>query len=364
MSENQPPILSKVENNIGWITLNRPQALNALSMEMFQTIYQLLREWEPNPDVHAVVIQGAGDKAFCAGGDVKAVYDAKMSYYEDIPNAPPQSLMQQVFRQEYTLNHLIATYPKPYIAILDGIVMGGGMGISIHGSHRIVTEKVRMAMPETAIGFFPDVGASYFLTHLPSGKVGFYLAMTSKVIGDRDAIYTNLATHFVPSNQIPTLLEALAKADLSQNSRQTIAELIEWVATPPIGQSFIQPNQSLIDRVFAQKDTLAIYEILEYQNSQWATDTMNELRTKSPTSLRVTFEEMRRGATLTLAQCFEMEYRLSQHFMEGHDFFEGVRAALVDKDKRPVWKPRNLEGVSDKDVEAYFKPCKAGDLEL
>lgn len=336
-------ILSHIEGDIGWITLNRPRALNALSLFMIRKLSHLLKEWEENPSLKAVVIEGAGEKAFCAGGDVRAVYDAKKEGHSQTCDA--------FFREEYTLNAYIHSYPKPYISLIDGIAMGGGLGISINGSHRIVTERALLAMPETGIGFFPDVGASTFLTKAP-GKTGLYLGLTSARLKATCALWSGLGTHFIPSTVLPTF-----KKDLCDG----LEEALKTHCQPLLEKGFLETHRADIETHFSHASTEEIFESLSHDDSPFAKETLATLKTKSPTSLKVVFQQLTEPAN-TFEERMKTEFRLSQRFVEGHDFFEGVRAVLVHKDGTPIWEPPVLEQVTQETINHYFSPL--GEREL
>jgi enoyl-CoA hydratase len=338
-----PEILSHTEGGIGWITLNRPRTLNALSLFMIRKISHLLKEWEEDPSLKAVVIEGAGEKAFCAGGDVRAVYDAKKEGRSQTCDA--------FFREEYTLNAYIHSYPKPYISLIDGIAMGGGLGVSINGSHRLVTERALLAMPETGIGFFPDVGATTFLTKAP-GKTGLYLGLTGARLKAACALWSGLGTHFISAAVLPAF-----KKDLSHG----LEEALQTHCQPLLEKGFLEKHKTDIDTHFSHASVEDIFESLSHDDSPIAKETLTVLKTKSPTSLKVVFRQLTE-ATGTFEESTKTEFRLSQRFVEGHDFFEGVRAVLVHKDGTPIWKPGTLEQVTQEAINHYFAPL--GDREL
>jgi len=345
---NTNDLLSKVQGGIGWITLNRPKALNALSLDMIRNLTQLLKEWETNSSVNAIVIQGAGDKAFCAGGDVRAVYDAKKSGDLETCDA--------FFREEYTLNAHIHSYPKPYVALLDGIAMGGGLGVSVNGSHRIVTERALLAMPETGIGFFPDVGATTFLNNVP-GAVGLYLGLSGTHLKAEDALWAGLATHFLSSTCLSSF-----KKDLEQG--KPLEDTLTAYCREPQEKGFLEHHSDVIDMHFSKSSLKEIIESLATDPSPFAQNTYNTLTSKSPTSLAVVFRQLKEGKTLSFLARMKLEFRLSQHFVKGHDFMEGIRAVLVDKDRLPRWKPPRLQDLSDRDIDTYFAQLNERELEF
>lgn len=338
-----PQILSRTEDGIGWITLNRPRALNALSLFMIREILRLLKEWEENSSLKAVVIEGAGEKAFCAGGDVRAVYDAKKEGLTQTSDA--------FFREEYTLNAYIHSYSKPYISLIDGIAMGGGLGVSINGSHRLVTERALLAMPETSIGFFPDVGATTFLTKTP-GKTGLYLGLTGARLKAACALWSGIGTHFIPAATLPAF-----KKDLSPG----LEDALTTHCQPLLEKGFLEKHKVDIETHFSHASVEDIFESLSHDDSPFAKETLATLKTKSPTSLKVVFRQLTEAAS-TFEECMKTEFRLSQRLVEGHDFLEGVRAVLVHKDGTPQWMPKNLEAIADKTIDHYFAPL--GDREL
>ncbi|NIA67027.1 enoyl-CoA hydratase/isomerase family protein [Pelagibius litoralis] len=337
---------------VGFITLNRPKALNALTLDMIQAMMPKLQDWREDPVIKAVVIAGAGDRAFCAGGDVRAVYEAGRN---------GGSLTKEFFRDEYRLNRMIHVFPKPYVALIDGITMGGGVGLSVHGSHRVATEKTMLAMPETGIGLFPDVGGSFFLPRLP-GKLGLFLALTGWRLGAADAVYSGLATDFVPSDKIPQLVDAFAGADWNTAAADAVVDQIIDAATEPPEPSALAQQRDAIDRCFSAPSVEAILEALDAEPGDWAAKIAKIIRKQSPTSLKVTFEQVHRGATMDFDSAMVEEFRLSQAFMAGKDFYEGIRAVLVDKDQKPNWQPGDLQSVTPGIVEAHFRPLGDGDL--
>lgn len=351
-------ILFDVRGGLGLITLNRPQALNALNLPMIRAMAPKMIDWAKDPNVRAVAIMGAGDRAFCSGGDVKAVAIEAKDMQEGKSDG---QLCRDFFREEYILNHLIQTFPKPYISLINGIVMGGGKGLSAHGSHRVVSENVMFAMPETNIGFFPDVGGGYFLPRCP-GQTGLYLALTSKRIKAADTLYISFATHHVELADFPALIEALE--DIGTGDKDEASQIIEDFAKPAPGISEIAPHRSAIDNCFGFDHLEDIVKALQADGSDWAKETLAAMNGMSPTSMKIALRQIRLGASLDFAKVMTMEYRLSQHLMQGHDFYEGIRAALIDKDRQPKWQPAHIEDVSDQAVENCFKSLGDQDLVL
>ena len=345
-------ILFDVRGGVAVVMLNRPKALNALTLGMCVDLDAQLGAWAADGAVRAVLIDGAGERAFCAGGDVRAIWEAGQR---------GDGLTADFFRAEYTLNRRIKTCPKPYIAVMDGITMGGGVGVSVHGSHRIVTERTVFAMPETGIGLFPDVGGSHFLPRLP-GALGLYLALTGVRLKATDCLYAGVATHFVDSAELPELAQALAEADWAGGDPESVAdEVIGRFAGDP-GMPPLAAHREAIDRCFAADFIERSLAALDAEGDDWAGRTLETLNRCSPTSLKVTCEALRRGAALDFDAAMVMEYRLSQAFMARHDFYEGVRAVVIDKDNTPAWDPVRLEDVTPDLVEAHFASLGPRDL--
>jgi enoyl-CoA hydratase/carnithine racemase len=345
-------IQSEIRNRIAFITLNRPAALNALSLDMIVQLRLALEQFAADASVNAVLIKGAGEKAFCAGGDIRAIYE---SYRNG------DSLHRDFFVTEYPLDYLLHSYPKPYIALIDGIVMGGGMGISQGSRLRIAGDRTRMAMPEVAIGFFPDVGASYFLSRL-DGALGSYLALTGVQIRAADALYAGLADVYLLESELAAL--TLSGTHRSEDWRAAINGVIQRLAgadLPPAPLAAIRPA---IDQHFAAASVPALLKSLEGESRpqflEWATQTVDLINTRSPTMLAVTQDLLKRGKSMSLAECLRMELGLVRHcFIQG-DFIEGVRAMIIDKDNAPVWRPQHIEEVDDASVEAMFADPWAG----
>ncbi|XP_011166171.1 3-hydroxyisobutyryl-CoA hydrolase, mitochondrial isoform X1 [Solenopsis invicta] len=342
---NMDEILIKDVGDSGVIVLNRPKALNALNLTMVQKIYSTLKQWEPSKKL--VIIEGAGEKAFCAGGDVKSLVLAL--------NEPKGELLgEEFFKKEYTLNHLIGTFNRPYIAIINGITMGGGVGLSVHGKYRIATEKTLFAMPETAIGLFPDVGATYFLSRL-KGKLGIYLGLTGHRLKGIDVLLAGIATHFVPSEKLADLKRELLTL------RDVDIEPILNKYQPKLNHEFsLAPHMSQIENCFSAPSIEEIIERLKKDNSDWAQKNMETLLKMSPSSLKITKKAIDEGKGKSLAECLKIEYRLACTALNRDgDFYEGVRALLVDKDQKPVWKPISLADVTDEYVNKRFAALPA-----
>jgi enoyl-CoA hydratase len=336
---------------LGLVTLDRPQALNALTMEMCRAFKARLDAWAQDPAVEAVVVRGAGERAFCAGGDIRAIWDS--GHGDGV-------LAARFFRTEYGLNRRIFTFQKPYLALIDGVTMGGGVGVSVHGSHRIASEATLFAMPETGIGFFPDVGGSYFLPRL-AGRMGLYLGLTGARLKAADCLYGGIATHYVGRARHDELIELLAGAPWSGDRRAVVEDALASVAGDP-GPAPLAEHRAAIDRCFAGASVEEIVEALQAEAGDWAERMLKALGRASPTSLKITFEQLRRGAAMDFDGAMIMEYRLSQACVARHDLLEGIRAVVVDKDNAPRWDPPSLDQVSEDLVEAHFALPEDGDL--
>ncbi|XP_071603912.1 3-hydroxyisobutyryl-CoA hydrolase, mitochondrial [Heliangelus exortis] len=355
-TDSTAEVLLEKRGGAGVITLNRPKALNALNISMTKQIYSQLKTWEQDPQTFLIIIKGSGGKAFCAGGDIKAVSDAGKA---------GDRLAQDFFREEYALNNAIGTYRKPYVALIDGITMGGGVGLSVHGHFRVATEKTLFAMPETAIGLFPDVGGGYFLPRL-SGKIGSYLGLTGARLKGRDVLKAGIATHFVESEKLPALEKDLIA--LKSPSKENIADLLNSYHVKSKADQekefVLDEHMEKINSIFSANSMEEIFKRLKQDGSPFATKQLETLNKMSPTSLKITLRQLREGASMSLQEVLTMEYRLSQACMQGHDFYEGVRAVLIDKDHSPRWKPAALEEVSDEFVDNCFKPLGSNDFKL
>jgi enoyl-CoA hydratase len=348
-------ILLGREGGLATLTINRPQALNALTLDNYRRFAPALRAWAADPSVHAVVVRGAGERAFCAGGDVRAVYEAGRGISGD------RDLPAVFFREEYELIREIHRFPKPYLAIIDGITMGGGAGISVNGSYRVATERTLFAMPETGIGLFPDVGATRFLNRCP-GHVGRYLGLTGARLKAADTLYCGLATHFVARERVEELIAALRRPE-----QRGIQQVLSRFAVDP-GPATLAALRPAIDRCFAADTIEQVLGALDAEaaaggeGAGWAGETHDTLLTKSPTSLKITLRQLQLGREYDLEAALALEYRLTQHVMAAHDFYEGVRAMLIDKDQTPRWRPATLTEVGDAMVEGYFGSI--GDREM
>ena len=333
-------VLFEVKNRAGVITLNRPKALNALTLGMVREMHPQLERWADDDRVHQIIIKAAGDKAFCAGGDIRALYDWGLARNRNFLD---------FYREEYLLNTFIKRYPKPYIALINGIDMGGGVGVSIHGSHRVATERLTFAMPETGIGLFPDVGGTYFLPRLP-GEMGMFMALTGARLRAPDALYAGIATHYVPSGRLVALEEALSSTD-------DVEEVLKGFSAECEASAY-EDLQAQIDRHFSKDSVEEIVKSLKKDKSEWAAKQLAIMATKSPTSQKIAYRQVREGAKATFEGCMKIEWRMVNTIYHGHDFFEGIRAVVVDKDNQPAWNPDTLEQVEEKDVSVYFETLK------
>lgn len=344
MTGHEPEILIDVKNGVGRITLNRPKAINALNHAMVGEMARALEEWATDDSVRAVVLRGAGERGLCAGGDI-------VSIYHDAKDGGTGSL--DFWRDEYILNAAIGRYPKPYVAIMDGIVMGGGVGISAHGNVRIVTERSSIAMPETGIGFVPDVGGTYLLSRTP-GEIGTHIALTTGRMKAGDAIALGFADHYVPSDSLDKFVAALESGSVED----ALAE-----HSQPAPDSDLLTHREWIDAAYSADTVEDIVERLRTSDVPEARETADTVLSKSPVALKVTLRSLRNARNLaTLEEVLDEEFRVSTAALSSHDLVEGIRAQVVDKDRNPQWSPATLADTTDADVDAYFRPL--GDREL
>lgn len=352
MSE-QAAILFERRGSAGLVTLNRPKALNAITHGMVRALAGQLDQWARDDAVTRVIVTANGERAFSAGGDIRALYDLIV--------AGRQEEALSFFREEYTLNAAIKRYPKPYVSLIDGIVMGGGVGISIHGSHRVAGERYAFAMPEVGIGFFPDVGATYALPRL-AGEIGTWLALTGERMYAADAVLAGAATHHVKSHRFADLKLALCGAD---PVNAVLADYMESV-----GPGETMPRRRTIDRTFSHDTVEAILAALERDaqkisdHAQWSGRTLQTMRAKSPASLKLALAQMRYGRTRSFEACMRCEFRIVSRIVYGHDMVEGVRAAIVDKDNAPRWSPSDLAAVPKDLIPQHFSPLPGHELDL
>ncbi|MEE2938358.1 MAG: enoyl-CoA hydratase/isomerase family protein [Planctomycetota bacterium] len=356
MSDANESLCSNVRGRVGHLHVNRPQALNALTLEMVQGVIHCLDRWAKEDRIESVLITGEGERAFCAGVDVKSLYAAEK------PAEPgcPGTLSADLFRFEYTMDHRIATFPKPYVAFWDGVVMGGGVGVSIMGSHRIATDRTRFAMPETGIGLFPDIGAGYFLSRL--GPLGKLIGLTGLIVDGAAAVELGLATHFVPYENGNSLLDSIVEQGIESSLEFHAGNSVvsdDWKLICEVAERCFETNQ--IECVFQSLEKIAAGDS---GLSTVARDIVRRLGRRSPTSLKLTLEQFRRGATMSYDECLVMEYRLSQACLQRDDFYEGVRAVLIDKDHSPCWDPQSVQEVDDADITACFESLAEYELVL
>ncbi len=335
-------VIARIEGRVGRLTLNRPEALHALTTVMCSTCTTALQAWRDDPAVEAVLIDHSGERGFCAGGDIRMLAES---------GAADGRLAREFFFIEYRLNHLLFTFPKPIVAFMDGVTMGGGVGLSAPARFRIATERTTFAMPETGIGLFPDVGGGWFLPRLP-GRIGLWLALTGARIKAADCLHAGLATHHVPSERLPEL-----KAEISENPSDIEALLAKYHVDP--GPAPLAAHRAELDAAFGLGSVEAILAALE-AGSDWAQAQAAALRTKSPQTLKVAFRQLALGAAAPdFAANMELEYRIGARVVQRHDFLEGVRAVIVDKDNAPKWDPARLEDVGEDLLDAIFAPLPA-----
>jgi enoyl-CoA hydratase len=346
-------VLFERRGTLAVITLNRPKAVNALTAGMVGKILEQLTAWAEDDDVAIVLVQGAGERGLCAGGDIVAIY-------ADIPHGGHRTA--EFWQAEYRMNSLIAGYPKPYVALMDGLVLGGGVGISAHGSVRVVTERTRTGMPETTIGFAPDVGGTWLLARAP-GEAGTHAALTGAHLDGSDALHLGLADHYVPSGRLPELVAAL-------ETESPEAAVVRYaVEAPP---SALARQRTWIDACYASSDAEEIVNRLrawhgedgQGDGGEEAAQAADTIEAKSPTSVKVTLESLRRARDMTLDEALAQEYRAGLRFLAGPDFREGIRAQVVDKDRTPRWQPATLAEVSRQDVARFFEPLDGNEPDL
>ena len=331
----------------GFFILNRPHALNAITLDMVREIAAGLEDFERDAKVERIVVCGAGERAFSAGGDVRWLYERGQ--------AGDYASQSAFFREEYALNARIKRYRKPYVALIDGLVMGGGVGVSLHGAHRVATERATFAMPEVGIGFFPDVGATWALPRAPH-RVGVAMAVTGLRASGADMAALGLATHYVESRRLAALSQALERPG------DTAAIIGEFASSPPAAP--LLAHAATIEAAFAQADAASVEAALRADGSEFARSLLETMATKSPTSLAIALKQMQMGATLSFEDGMRLEFQIVTRVCRGHDFYEGVRAAIVDKDNRPQWRPAAGERPDAADIDAYFAPLGADELKL
>lgn len=347
-------ILTAAANGLGHITLNRPTALHALNTGMCAAMIDALVAWRDDASVHAILLDHAqGTRGFCAGGDIRMIAES---------GAKDSKEAREFFFTEYRLNHLLFTYPKPIVALIDGVTMGGGVGISMPARFRIATENTTYAMPETGIGLFPDVGGGWYLPRKP-GQIGMWLALTGARLKAADCLIAGIATHFMPIEILAAARAQIAGAAQTHDAGRALESGLEALSESAGKPKELTPeNIESINRVFALDSVEAIFAALESDNSEWANAQLVTLRTKSPQAMKVSFRQMREGAAMqSFTDEMRSEYRLASRVASRHDFQEGVRALIVDKDNKPVWNPATLDGVSDVLLDELFAPLPSAD---
>lgn len=342
-------VLGDVRNNVGYLTLNRPEGINAITLEMVRALQGYLDAWAADPHINAVVLKGAGERGFCAGGDIRSLHDSYKA---------GDSLHRDFFREEYALDLCLHQYRKPVVALMDGFTLGGGMGLAQGAELRVVTEHSRLGMPETAIGYFPDVGASYFLSRLP-GELGIYLGVTGVKIEAADALYCGLADWFVSRDKLALFEERLDKLAWSDNPLKDLQSVLARLGVQVLPDAPLNRLRPAIDHFFALPDIASMVEQLHQvtvaDSHAWAEHTVSLMRSRSPLAMGVTLELLRRGRALNLEGCFALETALGSQWFEHGDLIEGIRALLIDKDKTPRWNPPTLEQLAPRRVEQFFE---------
>jgi enoyl-CoA hydratase len=349
MTVNKDIVFEKA-GRCGIVTLNRQKALNALTYDMLAGLVPQYRAWSDDIDIYCIAMRSADPRGFCAGGDLRAIYDWHKQ--------GKVGTTLGHYGVEYRHNWALEKLKKPHVSLIDGVVMGSGVGITFYGTHRVVGENTRFAMPEVGVGYFPDVGASYFLPRMP-GETGMYLALTGRAVGQADAFYLGFATHCIKAGKFDSILTELCQAE-------PVDELLYRHHENP-GDSELAKLRPVIDRIFAAGSVEEIVEGLRAERgemAQWAKATADEIAGNSPVSLKVAFRQVREGAHLELDQALGLEYRIARRFMEGDQLYEGIRAALIDKDRKPKWSPASLQDVTPEMVDRYFAPLEDGELEL
>lgn len=342
-------VLAEVRNHIGHLTLNRPAGLNALTLEMVRSLQRHLHRWSQDAQVHAVVLRGEGPKGFCAGGDIRSLHDSHKA---------GERLHHEFFEEEYALDLCLHRYRKPLLVLMDGFCLGGGMGLAQGCDLRVVTERSRLGMPEVGIGYFPDVGGSYFLPRVP-GELGIYLGVSGVQIKAADALYCGLANWYLNSDKLQALDQGLDKLQFGDHPLKDLQSLLASLGSQTLGDAPLARLRPVIDHFFALPDMASIVEQLRAvaiaDSRSWALETADLLETRSPLAMAVTLELLRRGRHLALEDCFAMELHLDSQWFDHGDIIEGVRALIVDKDKQPHWNPPTLAGLSQQRVDQFFE---------
>ncbi|CAG8863527.1 1,4-dihydroxy-2-naphthoyl-CoA synthase [Pseudomonas fluorescens] len=342
-------VLADVRNHVGHLTLNRPAGLNALTLDMVRSLRRHLDRWAADPQVHAVVLRGEGPKGFCAGGDIRSLYDSFKA---------GTSLHRDFFEEEYALDLCIHRYRKPVLVLMDGYTLGGGMGLAQGADLRVVTERSRLGMPEVGIGYFPDVGGSYFLSRIP-GELGIYLGVSGAQIQAADALYCGLADWYLSSDKLDALDAGLDRLSFGDQPLKDLQGLLATLACQTLDDAPLSKLRPVIDHFFGLPDVPSMVEQLRAvtvaDSHEWALATADQLETRSPLAMAVTLEMLRRARHLTLDDCFAMELHLDRQWFERGDIIEGVRALIIDKDKQPRWNPPTLAGLDRRRVEHFFE---------
>jgi len=349
----EPDLIIRREGAAGIIRLNRPKAINAVTFEMSLGIDEALDRFEADPAIALVLLEGAGERGLCAGGDIRGLYESSRAGGD---------LGKRFWRQEYIMNARIARFPKPYVAFMDGLVMGGGVGLSAHGSHRVVTEKTKLAMPEVGLGFFPDVGGTFLLSRSP-GEIGTYFGLTGQTMNGPDAIYAKFADAVVPSGKLAALREALVNLRAGVSAAEVKAAIDRFATGETAGP--VAAQQTRIDRWFAHDRMADVVADLKRDDSELAQSTLKALNEKSPRGMVVALKLLRLARpSSSLEQCLVREYRAALEVFRSDDFREGVRAAVIDKDRNPRWSPPRIEDVTPEIVAPYLAEIGADELVL
>jgi enoyl-CoA hydratase/carnithine racemase len=352
LTDVAPPVLADVRNGVGHLTLNRPPSLNALTLPMVRLLQQHLTAWEQDPGVVAVVLRATGDKAFCAGGDIRMLYDSHQG---------GQDQHLTFFEEEYALDQYIHRYTKPVLALMNGLVLGGGMGLAQGATLRVITERTQMGMPEVCIGFYPDVGGSYFLPRLP-GQLGTYLGVAGLKVRAADALYAGLADWCIEHSQIAELDHCLDHISWTAQPHTTLGALLVTLGVKQLPGSEFKAMHPAIDQHFAHSDLPSIRTALLSESrpayQDWAKQTVNTLDSRSPLAMAATLELLRRGRQLPLEACFAQELHLNEQRFDNGDLIEGIRASIIDKDNRPAWNPPTLAELDPRRVQAFFNALK------
>jgi enoyl-CoA hydratase len=339
-------VIIERRGSAGIIRLNRPKALNSLTLPMVRVIAPALEDFAADPAIASVIVMGEGERGFCAGGDIRLLHRSGKEGTDEA---------ETFWREEFRLNHAISRYPKPYVVLMDGITMGGGVGLSAHGSHRIVTERTRLAMPETGIGYFPDVGATWLLPRAP-GEAGTWMGLTGQTVEAADVIHAGFADHCVTSSALPALIDAIAALPAAASAANVHAVIKTMAADA--GVSRLAANRDVIDRAFSADTVEGILTALADEPGEFAAEAAGVIVSRSPTSLKLTLRLLRAGrASANLAECLNRELGACKGILYNHDFYEGVRAAVIDKDRNPKWSPASLSEVTAADIDRFFVPA-------